>query len=207
MATFRILLVYGDSQIRNSLSRRIRELGHTVAMETEDGITGLNMVRQIRPDLVLADMCPPHLCGLELAEQVEAERIAPIILIPKKSCAKFANKAHNISGCITADCNTPTLAGTIDVATSRFALLSELSQSVDNLTQKIETRRLMDKAKRALMEYYGWNEPTAHRWLQQRSMNTRKSQREVAEAVLLITDDQSPKKDGRRSDCPPKCPS
>ena len=205
MAAFRILLVHGDFKIRNNLSHRIRELGHTVVTETEDGITGLNLVRQIRPDLVVADMCPPHLCGLELAERVEAERIAPIILIPQKPCAKFAKSAHHISGCITPDCNTPTLAGTIDVATSRFALVSHLSQSVDNLTQKIEARKLTDKAKRALMDYYGWDEPTAHRWLQKRSMNSGKSQREVAEAVLIITGERSSKK-CQGSVSPPKTP-
>jgi two-component system, response regulator PdtaR len=68
---------------------------------------------------------------------------------------------------------------------ARYAEFQEMDKKIGDLTEVLETRKLVERAKGVLMDTQGLKEQEAFRKIQQLSMNTRKSMREIAQAILL----------------------
>ncbi|CAB1127968.1 putative transcriptional regulatory protein pdtaR [Candidatus Hydrogenisulfobacillus filiaventi] len=181
MAGRRILVIHVEEAVRTRLRRRLEGLGHEVEEEPGRGDQGLDLARRYRPDVLFTGSCLAGFCGLDLAQAVLAEHLAPVVVIPARVCRKLERQAGALAGSISAGCDdSPALAGTVEAAMGRFAL----EVRVEELAERLETRKAVERAKGALMGHFGWDEATAHRWLQKRAMDSRQPQRTVAEAVL-----------------------
>ncbi|HAH86217.1 MAG TPA: response regulator, partial [Armatimonadetes bacterium] len=66
--------------------------------------------------------------------------------------------------------------------------MEALSKEVGSLQEKMEARKIIDRAKGVLMDKRGMKEQDAFRWIQMQAMSSRKSMREIAEAVILTQD-------------------
>jgi response regulator NasT len=76
------------------------------------------------------------------------------------------------------------LVPAVEMAMSRFAELRLLESEVAGLTDRLETRKAVDRAKAVLQESLGITEPEAFRWIQKTAMDLRLSMRQVAEGVV-----------------------
>jgi response regulator NasT len=70
------------------------------------------------------------------------------------------------------------------MAMSRFTEITQLEAEVEDLKDRLETRKAVDRAKGILQEQLSLSEPEAFRWIQKTAMDLRMSMRQVAEGVV-----------------------
>lgn len=183
----RVLIADDDPIIRLDLKQMLENLGYEVVGEAGDGQEAIELARTTRPDICVLDVKMPVLDGIDAATHIAEEGIAPAILLTAYSDPEQISKAKSagVFGYLVKPFKPRDLAPAIEVARSRFEQNRDLSREVTDLQEKLETRKLVDRAKGILMDSLQVNEAEAYRRIQQQSMNLRKSMREVAEAIIL----------------------
>lgn len=182
----RIVVADDESIIRLDLREMLVSLGYTVVGEAGDGQTAINVARETRPDLVIMDVKMPELDGIAAAKLLTEERIAPVLLLTAFSQQELIARAREagVVGYLVKPFREAELVPAIEVAVARFGEFRALERETADLRDQIETRKLVERAKGVLMET-GLKEAEAFRKIQKLSMDTRKSMREIAEAILL----------------------
>ena len=183
----RIVIADDESIIRLDLREMLTALGYLVVGEAGDGQTALNVAREVRPDLVIMDIKMPDLDGIQAATVLTEERIAPCLLLSAFSQQELIQRAKQagVVGYLVKPFRESELVPAIEVALARFAEFRQLERETADLRDTLETRKLVERAKGVLMEQSGLQEAEAFRRIQKLSMNSRKSMREIAEAILL----------------------
>lgn len=165
----------------------LETLGYEVVAEAEDGRSAVELAGTHRPDVCVMDVKMPHMDGIEAAEELAGQAIAPCVLLTAYSDKDLIDRAKDagVFGYLTKPFKPSDLSPAIEVARSRFEQNRQLMSEVSNLTERLESRKLVEKAKGVLMEREGVSEAEAYRRIQQQSMNQRMSMREVAEAIII----------------------
>ena len=187
MERIRVVIADDESVICMDLREMLANLGYLVVGEAGDGRSAVNLARELRPDVVLMDIKMPDMDGIEAAKILTEERIAPVVLLTAFHQRDLIERAKEagVVGYLVKPIQEADLAPAIEVALSRFQEFRELEKQVDNLKDQLETRKLVDRAKGILMDTQGLTEAAAFRRIQKMSMNTRKSMREIAQAIIL----------------------
>jgi AmiR/NasT family two-component response regulator len=187
MGQTRVVIADDESIIRMDLREMLTSLGYLVVGEAGDGLSVVNLARELRPDLVIMDIKMPDLDGIAAAKILTEERIAPVLLLTAFSQTELIDgaKEAGVVGYIVKPFRETELVPSIEIALSRFKEYRVIEKEAQNLRETLETRKLVERAKGVLMETSGLREAEAFRKIQKLSMNTRKSMREIAEAVLL----------------------
>ncbi len=187
METLRILIADDEPIIRLDLRQLLENMGHTVVGEAGDGATAINMARQLRPSLILLDVKMPSMDGIEAASVISRERIAPVLILTAYGQGDLIERARDagVFAYLVKPFKETDLLPAMEIAMSRYHELATLEKEVGRLEEALETRKLVDRAKGILMKKFGLSEPDAFRRLQTQSMKTRKSMKELAEAVIL----------------------
>ncbi|MBI2861438.1 MAG: response regulator [Chloroflexi bacterium] len=176
-----------ESIIRMDIREMLEGLGYLVIGEAGDGLSTVNLARGLRPDLVIMDIKMPGMDGIEAAKVLTEERIAPVLLLTAFGQQELVERAKEagVVGYLVKPFRETDLLPAIEVALARFREFRLLETEAADLRETLETRKLVERAKGLLMEVQGLTEGEAFRRLQKLSMNTRKSMREIAQAVLL----------------------
>lgn len=187
MPQTRIIIADDESLIRMNLRETLVGLGYLVVGEAGDGVSVINLARELRPDLVVMDIKMPKLDGIQAAKVLTEEKIAPVLLLTAHSDKELVERARDagVVGYIVKPFRDAELMPAIEVARARFEEFLTLEQQVGDLKETLETRKIIERAKGMLMDSQGLKEADAFRRIQQLSMNSRKSMREVASALLL----------------------
>jgi response regulator NasT len=182
----RVLIAEDEALIRLDLKEMLEEEGYAVVAEVGDGQQAVDRARELRPDLVILDIQMPVLDGLSAAEQIAAARLAPVIVLTAFSQRELVERARDAGAMayLVKPFSKNDLVPAIEVARGRFTEMSALDQEVRTLEERLETRKLVERAKGALMKGRGLTEPDAFRWIQQTAMNERRPMKAVAESVL-----------------------
>ena len=187
MAQTRLVIADDESLIRMNLKETLVGLGYLVVGEAGDGVSAINLARELRPDLVVMDIKMPKLDGIQAAEVLTQERIAPVLLLTAYSDRELVDRARDagVVAYLVKPFREGDLLPAIEVAMARFAELRALDKQLGDLQEAMETRKIVERAKGLLMETQGLSESEAFRRIQQLSMNTRKPMKEIAQALLL----------------------
>lgn len=187
MPTTRLIIADDESIIRMDLREMLTSLGYLVVGEAGDGVSAINLARELKPDLVIMDIKMPDLDGIAAAKILTEERIAPVLLLTAFSQQELVEGAKDagVVGYIVKPFRESELVPAIEVSLSRFKEFKSLEKEVGDLKDALETRKLVERAKGVLMDSQSLKEAEAFRKIQKLSMNTRKSMREIAEAILL----------------------
>lgn len=182
----RVLIADDDPIIRLDLKQMLESLSYTVVAEAEDGQQAVALARETRPDVCVLDVKMPAMDGIDAATVLTEELIAPAILLTAYSDQELISRAKDagVFGYLVKPFKPSDLSPAIEVARSRYEQNQQLAKEVDNLTERLETRKVVERAKGILIEDLGLNEADAYRRIQQQSMNSRKSMREIAEAII-----------------------
>lgn len=182
----RVVIAEDEALIRMDLAEMLEEEGYAVVGQAGDGESAVKLAAEHRPDLVILDVKMPVLDGISAAERIGAEKIAPVLMLTAFSQRELVERARDagamaylVKPFVKAD-----LVPAIEMATSRYEQLRALETEVADLTQRFETRKLIDRAKGLLQSQLGLTEPEAFRWVQKTSMDRRLTMREVAQAVI-----------------------
>lgn len=189
----RILIADDDPIIRLDLKQMLENLGYSVVAEAEDGQKAVQLAREAKPDVCVLDVKMPVMDGIDAAETITEEAIAPCILLTAYSDQELVARARNagVFGYLVKPFKPSDLAPAIEVAVSRYEQNRQLTQEISSLSERLEARKVVERAKGILMTDFNLGEAEAYRRIQVQSMNTRKSMKEVAEAIILAKDVQS----------------
>lgn len=190
MEKLRIVIADDESIIRLDLKETLQRMGHQVVAEAGDGRTAVELVRQHRPDLVILDVKMPEQDGVDAAKEIANDRLAPVLLLTAYSQQDLVRRAMDagVFAYVVKPFTESDLLPAMGVAIARFREFSTIAEEASNLSQALETRKLVDRAKGILMDKNGLREQDAFRRIQQQSMNSRKSMREIAEAIIIASE-------------------
>ena len=182
----RVLVAEDESLIRMDVVEMLSSEGYDVVGEAADGRRAVELTREHEPDLVLMDVKMPVLDGISAAEEIAAERIAPVVLLTAFSQKELVERAREAGAMayVVKPYTAAELIPAIEIAVSRFDEIVALEDEVTEMKDQFETRKLVERAKSLLISRMGLTEPEAFRWIQKTSMDRRLSMREVADAIL-----------------------
>jgi two-component system, response regulator PdtaR len=181
----RIVIAEDEALIRMDLREMLEDEGHEVVGEARDGAQAIELARAKRPDIIFMDVKMPNVDGIEAARTISAESIAPVVMVTAYSQASIIDEAARAGamGYVVKPFTRAEIVPAMQIAVSRFAEMAALAEQVADLEERLETRKLLDRAKGILMTG-GITEPEAFQRLQRQAMDKRRSLREVAEAVI-----------------------
>ena len=185
-AATRVVVAEDEVLIRLDLVEMLTEEGYDVVGEAGDGEAAVELTTELKPDLVVMDVKMPKLDGISAAEQIATARIAPVIMLTAFSQRDLVDRAR-LAGAmayVVTPFGMADLIPAIEIARARFAEIQAVEAEVSDLTERLESRKAVDRAKGLLQAGLGLSEPEAFRWIQKTAMDLRKSMREVAEGVI-----------------------
>ena len=187
-ATPRLRLVVAEDEalIRMDLAEMLVEAGYDVVGQASNGEQAVTLTRELRPDLVLLDVKMPVLDGISAADMIGSESLAPVVMLTAFSQRELVERGTEagVMAYVVKPFTVADLTPAIDVARSRWLQLRTLEGEIADLADRLETRKLVDRAKGLLMSQLSVSEPDAFRWIQKTAMDRRLSMREVAELVI-----------------------
>ncbi|GAA0323162.1 response regulator [Actinoallomurus spadix] len=180
------MIAEDEALIRLDLKEMLEEDGYQVVGEAGDGETAVRLTMELVPDLTILDVKMPVLDGISAAERIAAERVAPVVILTAFSQRELVERAREAGAMayLVKPFTKADLVPAIEMAVSRFQEIKSLEAEVTSLGERLETRKLVDRAKGLLQSAHGWSEPEAFRWIQKTSMDRRLTMRAVAEAVI-----------------------
>jgi response regulator NasT len=182
----RVVIAEDEVLIRMDLKEMLTEEGYDVVGEAGDGQEAIRLAEEHRPDLVILDVKMPILDGIAAAEHVARERIAPVVMLTAFSQRELVERARDAGAMayLVKPFNSTDLVPAIELAVSRFQELAQLEAEVAGLTDRLETRKAVERAKSVLQQQLSLSEPDAFRWIQKTAMDLRLSMRQVAQGVI-----------------------
>ncbi|TFV59057.1 response regulator [Geodermatophilus sp. DF01-2] len=182
----RVLIAEDEALIRLDLREMLEEEGYTVVAEAGDGQQAVDQAGELRPDLVILDIQMPVLDGLSAAEQIASARLAPVIVLTAFSQRELVERARDAGAMayLVKPFSKNDLVPAIEVARARFAEMTALDGEVRTLEERLEARKVVERAKGKLMAEQGLTEVEAFRWIQRTAMNERTSMKALAQRLL-----------------------
>jgi response regulator NasT len=186
----RVLVAEDEALIRMDLAEMLREEGYEIVGEAGDGQEAVDLAESLKPDLVIMDVKMPRRDGIDAASEIAAKRIAPIVILTAFSQRELVERARDAGAMayLVKPFNINDLIPAIEVAVSRFSEVAALEQEVAELSDRLETRKLVERAKGLLQAKQGMTEPEAFKWIQRAAMDRRTTMKRVAEVVLETLD-------------------
>ncbi|MEA3334526.1 MAG: response regulator [Chloroflexota bacterium] len=193
----RVIIADDEALIRQDLREMLSNLGYLVIGDVGDGLSAVNLARELKPDLVIMDIKMPDMDGIEAARILTEEGVAPVLLLSAYSQRDLVERAAEagVSGYVIKPFDESNLLPAIEVVLARFEEYQEISKDAARLEDRLATRVAVDRAKGILMDHRDMTEQEAFRNIQRMSMNNRKSMREVAEAIILAHQMTLPEED------------
>lgn len=185
-ARTRVVVAEDESLIRIDIVEILQDHGFEVVGEAGDGEKAVALVEELRPDLVVMDVKMPLLDGISAAEIIGKKNLAPVVLLTAFSQRELVERAAEAGALayVVKPFTPNDLIPAIDIALSRFQQITALEDEISDLAERLETRKVLDRAKGILNNTMGLTEPEAFRWIQKASMDRRLTMREVAQTVI-----------------------
>ena len=182
----RIVVAEDEAIIRLDLIEMLREAGHDDVGEAGDGRRAVELVEQLRPDLVVMDVKMPRLDGISAAQEIGGAGLAPVVMLTAFSDKELVERATDagVMAYVLKPFTADDLRPAVTIATSRWAERKALESEVADLSQRLETRKAVERAKGLLMAKKKMSEPDAFRWIQRTAMDRRTTMKAVADAVV-----------------------
>ena len=182
--TYRIVIAEDEPIARRDLAEMLSGMGHQVVGQAREGRAALELVRDCDPDLVLLDVMMPGLDGIETARRLRRER--PVIIVSAHTSPEFVSRATDAGAMayLGKPFREQDLAPAVHLAVSNFLERAKLDERVRRLSEQLEERKSIDRAKGLLMQTDGLSEAEAYRRMQEHSMRQNIPLVKIAEAVI-----------------------
>lgn len=184
--TYRVVIGDDEGIIRMDLGEMLREAGHHIVGEAADGVQALALVREKRPDIVLLDIRMPKLDGIHAARMIGYEHIAPVVLLTAYHRQDMVMQAgeSGVFGYLVKPISGLQLFPAMEIAIAQFLRQEKAYQQLQEMNERMETRKLVEQAKGIMIRRLAISEEEAYRRLQQYSMQHRQPLKEVAQLIV-----------------------
>ena len=184
MSKLRILVAEDETIIRLDLVEMLTEAGYEVVGQAENGLRAIDLSIELKPDLAILDVKMPQLDGISAAEKIIS--IAPVLMLTAFSQKELVDRARDagVMAYVVKPFSINDLVPAIEIAISRHKQMKCLENEVKDLYERLETRKLIDRAKGILMKALNLSEPDAFSWIQKSAMDRRLSMKQIAQAVI-----------------------
>ena len=184
MSSKRILVAEDETLIRLDLVEMLSEAGYEVVAQATNGIEAVKFAEELKPDLSILDVKMPELDGISAAEKII--NISPVLMLTAFSQKELVERARDagVMAYVVKPFTISDLVPAIEIASSRYQQMAALKSEVSDLHERLETRKLIDRAKGILMQALNLSEPEAFTWIQRAAMDRRISMKAVAQAVI-----------------------
>jgi AmiR/NasT family two-component response regulator len=188
----RVLVAEDETIIRLDLVEMLTEAGYEVVAQAENGAVAIELAKQHKPDLAILDVKMPEVDGITAAEQIIS--IAPVLMLTAFSQRELVERARDagVMAYVVKPFSINDLLPAIEIAISRHRQMKSLEAEVADIYERLETRKIIDRAKGILMKAMNLSEPESFSWIQKTAMDRRISMKDVAKAV--ISPDAAPDK-------------
>ena len=182
----KVLIAEDEAIIRLDLKEMLEEEGIEVVGEASDGEAAIRLAKERGPDLVIMDIKMPGMDGLTAAERITEEGLGAVLILTAFSQRDLVQRAADAGamGYLVKPFQKSDLMPAIDVALARHAELTAVKTESQNLSEQLETRKIVDRAKGKLMQAQSISEPDAFRQIQKRAMDERRSMKEIALEIV-----------------------
>ena len=182
--SLRILVAEDEALIRLDLVEMLTEAGYEVVAQASNGEEAISLNENIKPDLAILDINMPIMDGLTAAETIVHS--TPVLMLTAFSQRDLVAKASEIGvmAYVVKPFTINDLIPAMEIAATRYREMIALTHEVANLTERLETRKLIDRAKGILMKALNLSEAESFNWIQKTAMDRRLTMKEVAEAVI-----------------------
>ena len=186
MSAARVLIAEDEALIRLDLRESLIELGYEVVGEAADGAEALRLVQELRPDVAILDVMMPGTDGLTAAREIMSDRLAAVVILTAYSQRELVEQARDAGAMayLVKPYQREELVPAIELAVARFRELDVLAKEAESLSDRLETRKIIDRAKGRLQDEQGMTEQASFRFLQQTAMSRRTSMKKIAQAVI-----------------------
>lgn len=183
---YRIVIADDEALICMDLREMLEEAGHTVVGVGSDGVKALDLVKEKKPDLVILDVKMPRLDGIQTAKMIAHDNAAPVVLLTAFGDEDIIEKAKKsmVFGYVMKPVDERNLFPAIQIAVSQFRQKSEIVDRVKDMEREFAARKIIDRAKGLLMDYYHISEEDAYRRMQQTSMKRGIALADVAQKIV-----------------------
>jgi len=180
----RILVAEDEALIRMDLVEMLQEAGYLICAEATNGEEAIALATEHKPDLCILDVKMPVLDGISAAEKIIS--IAPVLMLTAFSQRELVERARDagVMAYVVKPFSVSDLVPAIEIAMSRHTQMKSLAEEVADLHERLETRKIIDRAKGILMKALNLSEPEAFSWIQRAAMDRRLTMKEVAMAVI-----------------------
>ena len=180
----RILVAEDEALIRLDLVEMLTEAGYEVVAQATNGVEAIALAKEFKPDLAILDVKMPELDGISAAQEII--EISPVLMLTAFSQKELVERARDagVMAYVVKPFNINDLTPAIEIAMSRHLQMRSLREEVADLHERLETRKVIDRAKGILMAAMNLSEPEAFSWIQRAAMDRRISMKAVAEAVI-----------------------
>jgi len=182
----RVLIAEDEALIRLDLREMLVEEGYEICGEAGDGEAAVKLAEELRPDLCILDIKMPIMDGLAAAERIADGKIAPVVILTAFSQRDLVERARAAGAMayLVKPFQKSDLVPAIEIAISRYAETQALENEVASLSDRLETRKLVERAKGTLMTAFSLSEPDAFKWIQRAAMDNRMTMRDVATKII-----------------------
>jgi response regulator NasT len=180
----RILVAEDEALIRLDLVEMLTEAGYEVVAQATNGVEAIALAKEFKPDLAILDVKMPELDGISAAQEII--EISPVLMLTAFSQKELVERARDagVMAYVVKPFSINDLTPAIEIAMSRHLQMRSLKEEVADLHERLETRKIIDRAKGILMRAMNLSEPEAFGWIQRAAMDRRISMKAVAEAVI-----------------------
>ncbi|ASY13406.1 response regulator NasT [Candidatus Nanopelagicus hibericus] len=180
----RILVAEDETIIRLDLVEMLSDAGYEVVAQAENGAVAIEMAKKYKPDLSILDVKMPEVDGITAAEQIIS--ISPVLMLTAFSQRELVERARDagVMAYVVKPFSIGDLVPAIEIAISRHRQMKTLEAEVADLYERLETRKIIDRAKGILMQAMNLSEPESFSWIQKTAMDRRISMKQVAQAII-----------------------
>ena len=181
----RVLVAEDEALIRMDIVESLQDLGYDIVAQADNGEDAINLAAEHKPDICILDVKMPKLDGISAAEKISELKI-PVVLLTAFSQKELVDRAIEAGAMayLVKPFSPSELLPAIEIAFSRHSQLIALEADISDLNERLETRKLIDRAKGLLNEKMNLTEPEAFRWIQKASMDRRLTMQEVARTII-----------------------
>nr|WP_157109587.1 response regulator [Rhodococcus sp. WMMA185] len=190
----RVVVAEDEALIRLDLVEMLQDEGYEVVGEAGDGQAAVDLAVELKPDLVIMDVKMPRRDGIDAASEIAAKRIAPVVILTAFSQREVVERARDAGAMayLVKPFSAADLIPAVELAASRFREVAALEREISDLSERLDTRKIIDRAKGVLMEKHSLTEPEAFRWIQRAAMDRRSTMKAVAQVVLETLGGETP---------------